>query len=109
VTKKTFNKLVRDRIPEIIEGRGGVVSTRILGDAEYLTELNKKLQEEVTEYLQAQNHETRIEELADLLAVIETILGVCGETFVAVEKVKVEKEIKRGSFSKRIFLETVEE
>ena len=47
---RTYNKLVRDKIPEIIEGNGEKPVTRILNDEEYLKELNTKLQEEVNEY-----------------------------------------------------------
>ena len=63
---KIYNKLVRDKIPEIINSDNGVAITRTLHDVEYLNELNKKLQEEVKEYLEADN----IEELADIVEVI---------------------------------------
>ena len=48
---KNFNKLVRDKIPEIIRENGETPKVRILDDVEYERELNKKLQEEVNEYL----------------------------------------------------------
>jgi predicted house-cleaning noncanonical NTP pyrophosphatase (MazG superfamily) len=98
---KVYNKLVRDRIPEIIEKDSKVPITRILNDDEYISELNKKLEEEVKEYLE----ENKIEELADIVEVIYGILNsknVSIEEFEIIRKNKIEK---RGAFQKRIFLE----
>ena len=47
---KTYNKLVRDRIPEIIESTGKSCLTRVLSDAEYIRMLDEKLNEELAEY-----------------------------------------------------------
>ena len=63
---KTYNKLVRDRIPELIEASGSHCKTEILSDEAYLKMLDAKLDEELAEYHNDQN----IEELADLLEVI---------------------------------------
>lgn len=62
----TYNKLVRDRIPEIIEASGKTCRTTVLNDTEYLPMLDAKLDEELAEYHKDQD----IEELADLLEVI---------------------------------------
>ena len=64
--KIIYNKLIRDKIPEIIEASGKTCETEILSDEEYLQRLDKKLDEELAEYHQEQN----IEELADLLEVL---------------------------------------
>ena len=66
---KVFNKLVRDKIPEIIENNNEFCKTRILNDDEYLVELNKKIKEELNEYLES----GEIEELADLEEVLRAI------------------------------------
>ena len=63
---KPYHKLVRDRIPEIIEASGKSCVTEILSDADYLELLDAKLDEELAEYHKDQN----VEELADLLEVI---------------------------------------
>ena len=71
-----YKKLVRDKIPEIIKGNNQNPITRILSDEEYKYELEKKLNEEYQEVLEATG-ENRIEELADMLEVMiysQTIL-----------------------------------
>ncbi len=50
IMKKLYNKLIRDRIPEIIANVGHESKVRILHDDEYFTSLCKKLQEEVDEF-----------------------------------------------------------
>lgn len=98
---KVYNKLVRDNIPEIMVNKGCRPVTRILDDEEYLTELNKKLLEEVNEYLEDNN----IEELADIKEVFMSILKFKGISDEELEKVRVDKANKRGSFNDKIFLE----
>ena len=87
---KICNKLVRDKIPEIINGKGTVAITRKLDDEEYLKDLNKKLQEVVKEYLEDNN----FEELADIVEVIYGILNsknVSIEEFDIIRKNKVDR------------------
>jgi len=101
---KVYNKLVRDKIPDIIREEGRIAKTKILNDEEYRNELNKKLQEEVKEYLDDNN----IEELADIVEVVYGILnsmGVSIEEFESIRKAKVDK---RGAFQDRFFLEEAE-
>ena len=68
---REFNKLVRDKIPEIIKGNGEVAVCRTLENDEYIKELNTKLKEEVFEYLEDNN----VEELADIVEVVYGILN----------------------------------
>lgn len=100
---KIYNKLVRDRIPEIILKDNELPSTRILNDEEYIQELNKKLQEEVNEYLEAEN----IEEMVDILEVIRAILDHKGVTYEEIEEKRIKKATKRGAFKEKIYLEKV--
>ncbi len=92
-------KLVRDKIPEIIEADGKKPRIRILDQEEYLKELDRKLNEEVAEY-QADHS---LEELADTLEVLLAIAGARGYSFEELMKLREEKKDKRGGFSKRIF------
>ena len=99
----TYNKLVRDRIPEIIEASGKECNSRILSDEEYLEMVDAKLDEELAEYHADKN----IEELADLLEVIYAATQARGYSIEDLETVRKEKVEKRGAFTKKIFLEAV--
>ena len=100
---KVYNKLVRDRIPEIIEADGKRCKTRILSDEEYLRYVDAKLDEELAEY----HKDGSIEELADLLEVIRAAAAARGSSIEEVEAIRVRKAEKRGGFEKRILLITV--
>lgn len=102
---KVYNKLVRDRIPAIIEATGAACETEILSDADYLRLLDTKLDEELAEYHQDQN----IEELADLLEVIYACAKARGYTPDELEAVRAGKAAKRGGFDRKILLKTVTE
>ncbi len=102
---KTYKKLVRDRIPDIILKEGSLPTTRILNDEEYIKALNKKLTEEVKEYLEAEN----IEEMVDILEVIRAILDYRNVTYEEIEEKRIKKAKKRGAFKERVFLEKVTE
>ena len=99
------NKLVRDKIPEIIENTGKTAYCHILTEEEYIAELDKKLNEECAEY-QANKS---LEELADMLEVMYAIAEARGYSVAEIERVRAEKAEKRGGFKDRIFLERVDE
>ena len=99
----TYNKLVRDRIPEIIEANGKKCSTEILSDEEYLKMVDAKLDEELAEYHKDQN----IEELADLIEVIYAAAQARGYSLDELEAVRAKKAEKRGAFREKILLKTV--
>ena len=102
----TYNKLVRDKIPENIDSEPGRKSKyKILNDTEYLTELNKKVLEEANEFIE----ENSIEELGDLMEVINAIMKLKGYKMEEVYKVMKAKEEKKGAFNDRIYLEYVDE
>lgn len=98
-------KLVRDRIPEIIEGAGKTCAIRILPQEEYLAALDAKLQEELAEY----QADKSIEELVDPLEVMMAAAEARGHSFGEVEAIRREKARLRGGFQERIWLESVTE
>lgn len=100
---KTYNKLVRDKIPEIIESAGKACTTEILSDEEYLKMLDAKLDEECAEY----QADKSIEELADIMEVVYAIAKARGCSSEMLESVRKEKAEKRGGFEKKIFLKDV--
>ena len=100
---KAYNKLVRDRIPEIIQSTGKSCVTEILSDEDYLRMIDAKLDEELAEYHKDQN----IEELADLMEVIYAAAIARGYTLEQLEQVRAEKAAKRGGFAQKILLKEV--
>ena len=99
----SYNKLVRDKIPDIIRSNGEEPITRILSLEEYKLELEKKLQEELNETLQATGND-RIEELADMLEVMTSLAELEGKTLDDIIKTRNEKKEKRGGFQKKLYL-----
>ena len=105
IAEKTYNKLVRDRIPEIIEADGNTCETEILSDDEYIKMIDEKLDEELAEY----HKDNSIDELADLLEVVRAAAAARGYSVDELERVRAEKAEKRGGFEKRIKLVCVQE
>ena len=103
--EKVYNKLVRDKIPEIIQKDGYTPITRILTDEEYVKELENKLYEEYQEVLKTTTSEERIEELADMLEIISCLAKGENKSLEDVVLKAKEKTLKRGGFDKKIFLE----
>ena len=91
---KSYNKLVRDRIPEIIAADGKRCTVETLSDEEYLLLLDHKLDEELAEYQESKS----LEELVDLLEVIRAVVRARGWSMEAAE---------RGGFEKKILLKEV--
>lgn len=98
---KIYNKLVRDNIPQIMVQNGAEPVTRILNDEEYFRELNKKLTEEVAEYLESYD----IVEIADIIEVLRAILELKGISYDDFEDIRKEKVRTKGAFKNKIYLE----
>ena len=104
--ERVYNKLVRDNIPNIIESKGETPVTRILDDATYKSELEKKLYEEYQEVLEASG-DARVEELADMLEIIRALAKLENKTLQHIVDIADNKNVKRGAFEEKIFLEKV--
>lgn len=98
-----YHKLVRDRIPEIIEKQGKTCVTEVLSQDDYIRMVDEKLNEELTEYQESKS----LEELADLLEVMEAAVIARGYTWEELLQVRDEKRQKRGGFQDRILLKEV--
>ena len=98
-----YDKLVRDRIPEIIRASGKQCRAEVLEQREYLCRLDEKLNEELAEYQESKS----IEELADLLEVMQAVAKARGWSWEMVEQVRREKAEKRGGFEERLLLREV--
>ena len=104
--EKIYNKLVRDKIPEIILANNEKPITRILNDAEYKKELERKLNEEYHEVLEA-NGQERLEELADMVEIIKYLALLENSSLDKVIDIAKDKSFKRGGFDEKIYLEKV--
>jgi predicted house-cleaning noncanonical NTP pyrophosphatase (MazG superfamily) len=104
-----YNKLVRDRIPEIIEQTGKTYKVRQLSTKEFQRALSEKLIEEMNEYKAAKTDEESLEELADVLEVIYSLASLHGSSPVQLETLRKQKVEKRGGFEKGLFLIEVED
>lgn len=100
---KTYYKLVRDRIPEIIEADGKTCIWKTLSQEDYIRLLDEKLNEELSEYQESK----ALEELADLLEVMQAVVRARGWTLEELEQVRSDKSAKRGGFEKKILLREV--
>ena len=95
---ESYNKLVRDKIPELLDSKGISYEKRTATEKEFKTELIKKLQEEIKEFLETSNEE----ELADIMEVIEALKKL--PQFSNVEEIRTKKLAEKGGFEKRIIL-----
>ena len=101
--RTVYNKLVRDRIPEIIDASGRTCTMEVLPNDAYIQALDAKLNEELAEYQQSKS----LEELADLLEVMGAVVKARGYTWDDLTRVRKEKRAQRGAFEQRIFLKEV--
>ena len=104
--ERTHNKLVRDKIPDIIISKDETPVTRILNDDEYKKALEDKLYEEYEEVISSGGSE-RCEELADMIEVIRSLAKLENRTLEDIISLAEEKRVKRGGFGNRIYLEKV--
>lgn len=103
--KHIYNKLIRDRIPEIIENDYKTCATRILNDEEYLKCLKSKLLEECHEVMNAEGEDIK-KEIADVLEALENTLHIDHQEVLSI---KEKKARSNGAFDKKIYLEYVED
>lgn len=104
-----YNKLVRDKNPEIVRADHLTPTTRVLDDQEFVVELCRKLLEEAKEVEAAQGDTKElVKEIGDVYEVIDALIAQLGLDRQEIRKLQDERRTKRGGFSKKIFLEHVE-
>ena len=99
-----YPKLVRDKIPEIIEANGDDVEFRALGEKEFLKYLKKKIIEEAKEVAETDTDEQLVEEMADIKEVLDALSSLKGFTAEQIHHVQSAKRVKRGGFEKRLLM-----
>ena len=104
--RKEYNKLVRDRIPEIIHESGREYAVEVMPDSEYREALWQKLVEEAIEAQEAAREEPHevATELADLYEVMDTIMDAFGIQREEVVEVQRKRREERGGFARRLRL-----
>ncbi len=100
-----YDKLIRDKIPEIIEQSGKKCIVEVMDNDTYIEYLDQKLNEELAEY----QLDKSIEELADLLEVMYAVVAARGYSVEELERIRLEKAEKRGAFEKKLLLKSVSE
>lgn len=99
-----FDKLVRDRIPDVVRENGERPVTHVAEGPEYRMRLREKLCEEAEEFRETGDPE----ELADVLEVLAAIRDAEGVGQAELERLREEKAQERGRFDDRVVLERVE-
>lgn len=105
--KITYNKLIRDNIPDIMNKANKNYKTRIYDNDEYILALKNKVVEEANEVKESMNKEELINEIADLYEVIEALMVQENITVEQINSAKVLKTQKNGAFQKQLCLEYV--
>ena len=102
--KKVFHKkLIRDKIPQVIEANGDQYEVRVMSKREFEKELKKKLVEEASELLKTPRKDL-INEMADVLELLKSIADFYKIDFELIEEKQVKKRKERGGFKKKLFL-----
>ena len=105
--KYKFEKLVRDKIPSILEGRSIKVELSKLEGKEYIMQLKLKLIEEAQEVLESANNEELIEELADLSELVAELQIMTAITDEEIEAVRVAKNDSKGAFKQGFYINNI--
>lgn len=100
---REYDKLVRDRIPEIIRRNGGECAVEIMNDEDYRRALRRKLVEEAIEAAEAGPGQL-VTELSDLAEVIDAVLAVEGIDRASVQAAQQRRRAERGGFNERLRL-----
>jgi predicted house-cleaning noncanonical NTP pyrophosphatase (MazG superfamily) len=106
---KIYNKLVRDKIPEIIEADGEEPKVRILSESDYRKALLEKLVEESREALETGGDPEKLAmEIGDVLEVVDATVKAHHLNWGQIEEARRKRREGRGGFEKRLFLESTE-
>jgi len=99
-----YNKLIRDKILDIIRENGGKPYSRVLNKKEFINKIKNKIVEEAKELTKARSKKEIINEVVDIQELIDVIVSELGLTKAEIKKQQKEKNKKRGGFQKRLFL-----
>lgn len=101
MTRKTYHKLVRDKMPDVIAAKGDRAVTHMADDEEYWIKLVEKFGEDFEEFIQSGSEER----LVDLLEILRAICEFKKIDHMKIDSLREEKAKLRGGFKKRIVLD----
>ena len=99
-----YDKLIRDRIPEIIKEAGWLPAVKILKKSEFLNAIKKKVFEEAGELIQSKDKKGIVDEIVDIQELLDVLAAEIKLTKSELKKLQADKRKKRGGFKKRLFL-----
>ena len=102
--KKLYNKLVRDRMPEIMRSQGEEPVVRVLTEDEFKQKIRLKLLADAGEARVAKTREELVKELADVLEIVDAIADVESVPLDEIQLVKTQRRTERGGFERRVYL-----
>ncbi len=103
--KRSYNKLVRDKIPELIEESGRIYHAKVLSDNEYFEALLDKIVEEIEEFRVSTNEE----ELADVFEALDCLVQFKDYEPLHIDYLKLIRREARGSFREKVLLIDVDD
>ena len=101
--RKKYDKLIRDRIPEILEAQGIEYETEVLDEREFVAALRAKVVEEAREVSEASPQDLA-KEIGDLLEVLAALQAAVDLTAEELEQVRADRRRDRGGFERRLKL-----
>ncbi len=102
-----FEKLVRDKVKDLLEEKGIAVKAQALDEATYQEIIKDKLKEEVNELIAVNSPEKMMEEIADIFEVLEAYIAAFHLDSQLIKRIKYKKHDDRGGFYKRIFIQSI--
>lgn len=107
---KYYNKLIRDKIPEIIKKNNQIPKIKILNKSEFINALFKKLTEEIKEVIEAKADKKELKkEIGDVYEVLNAIIKFCNLNKNSIIALQNKRRQERGAFNKKLFLLSVKE
>lgn len=109
MNRKVYNKLIRDKIPEVIKSKGHVPKFSVMSESDFREALKIKMAEEAKELTEAKTKGDILNELSDIQELVLAIAKNYDISMDEVEEKRKKKSQERGGFKKRFLLEYVDE